>query len=259
MKQITSVKDCKEWCQAHNNIGFVPTMGALHAGHLKLVETAKTHCKTVVVSIFVNPKQFDNKADLEKYPQTLEHDITQLEALGVAMLFLPKAAEIYPDNFQTIIGLPKFDTFLCGVHRPGHFNGVATILTKFFNIIQPQKAFFGEKDFQQLMLVQQLVQDLDIETEIIGVETMREGDGLAMSSRNRRLSKEGRQHATVISKVLQSIKSIDDIPAAKQQILNAGFSSIDYFEIHGVNEKPRIFVAANIEGIRLIDNMPIKY
>lgn len=259
-------------------IGFVPTMGALHPGHLSLVKLAKQKCDVVIVSIFVNQKQFNNAQDFEKYPNTIEQDISMLEAAGVDVLFNPFASEIYSADFKTSVIISDLTDELCGKTRPGHFDGVALVVSKLFNIIKPDFAFFGEKDFQQLQIIRRLVQDLNFDLQIVAGETLRESDGLAMSSRNLRLSQNARSIAPEIyknltkakEKVLQnSGKNIELIlQEVSQNLLKSGFDKIDYAEVCDVdNLKPikvfdakikvRLFVAAFIEGVRLIDNIPL--
>jgi pantoate--beta-alanine ligase len=185
-------------------IGFVPTMGALHDGHLELARRAKAENARVVVSIFVNPTQFGPKEDFKSYPRDPEGDGAMLEAEGVDALFLPQVDEIYPKQSQTFVDTDVFSRILMGRLRPGHFRGVATVVTKLFNIVQPDRAYFGEKDYQQLQLIRRIVAELDIPVEIVGVPTVREADGLAMSSRNRRLTPEDRAAAVVLARALDA-------------------------------------------------------
>ncbi|GAM55236.1 pantoate-beta-alanine ligase [Vibrio ishigakensis] len=184
----------KEYKRQGKRVGFVPTMGNLHQGHLTLVERAKEHADVVVVSIFVNPMQFGNPDDLNNYPRTLEQDLAKLEAFGTAMVFTPTPEVIYPKGLenQTFVEVPKLSSMLEGASRPGHFRGVATIVTKLFNLVQPDVACFGEKDFQQVAVIRQMVEDLAMDIEIVPVPTVREQDNLAMSSRNNRLTAEER-------------------------------------------------------------------
>ena len=187
--------------QAHR-IVFVPTMGSLHEGHLCLVRDAKTRGERVVVSIFINPMQFGPSEDFAKYPRDLERDRVLLENLGVDVLFHPTVAEIYPHGYQTHIEVENLSLPLCGMVRPGHFRGVATVVAKLFNIVRPHVAIFGEKDFQQLQVVRRLVRDLSMDIEIVGHPIVREADGLAMSSRNAYLTAEERQAAVCLPRVL---------------------------------------------------------
>lgn len=169
-------------------LGFVPTMGALHEGHARLIERARHDCSTVAVSIFVNPLQFDRAADLEHYPRTLDADLEICRSIGVDVVFAPDAKEMYPQPPMCVVEVGSIADTLCGRHRPGHFRGVATVVTKLFQIVQPDRSYFGEKDAQQLAIIRRLVLDLNIPTEIVGVATVREPDGLALSSRNRHLT-----------------------------------------------------------------------
>ena len=183
-------------------VGFVPTMGALHRGHGKLLEVARKGSDAVVVSIFVNPLQFDRKDDLERYPRTFEADLTICNELGVDLVFAPSVNEMYPVEPLCTVTVKRLTDNLCGRFRPGHFDGVATVVTKLFEMVQPDVAYFGEKDAQQLAVVRRLVIDLNIPIEIVGVPTVRENDGLAMSSRNTRLSPEERSKATALYRAI---------------------------------------------------------
>ena len=187
MKSLTTVEDLRAqrsaWVQAGKTVGFVPTMGNLHNGHMQLVRAAKAECDIVVVSIFVNPMQFGKNEDLDNYPRTLDADKEKLESLGVDAVFLPSVAEMYPRGLeqQTFVEVPGISSILCGESRPGHFRGVATIVCKLFNMVSPDTAFFGEKDFQQLLIIRRLVRDLDLEVDIIGVPTVRESGFFSIS------------------------------------------------------------------------------
>jgi len=212
MQIIEQIADMRRWSegerrQAHR-IVFVPTMGSLHEGHLSLVRDAKTRGDRVVVSIFVNPMQFGPSEDFAKYPRDLPRDTSMLEALGVDILFHPTVAEIYPVGYQTHIEVENLSVPLCGMVRPGHFRGVATVVAKLFNIVQPHLAIFGEKDFQQLQIVRRLVRDLSMDIEIVGHPIVREADGLAMSSRNAYLSIEERRAAVCLSRALCKVEKL---------------------------------------------------
>ena len=211
MKIFRSIKSIQKHLQQHKNtkIGLVPTMGALHCGHLALIRQAKKSCDLVVVSIFINQKQFNRDCDYLTYPKTLKQDIKTIENFA-DILFCPNMAEIYPDDFATKISIANLSNHLCGKTRPGHFDGVALIIVKLFNIITPHQAFFGEKDFQQLQIIKQLTIDLNISIKIIGCKTVRQKDGLAMSSRNLLLNDEGRKIAPQI---------YQNLCLAKEQIL----------------------------------------
>ncbi|MFA5580372.1 MAG: pantoate--beta-alanine ligase [Paracoccaceae bacterium] len=198
-----AMREClAPWRAGGQRIGLVPTMGALHDGHMALVAAAKAACTRVVVSIFVNPTQFGDANDLAKYPRTEDADLAMLRAAGVDAVFMPDAGEVYHPEAQTFIEPERLGNMLMGALRAGHFRGVCTVVAKLFNIIQPDQAFFGEKDFQQLAVIRTMVRDLDFPIEITGVPTMREPDGLAMSSRNRRLGPDDRAAATILSRAL---------------------------------------------------------
>src|SRR5215813_15506989 len=192
MEIISLVRNMQRWSETQRiekkTIAFVPTMGFLHEGHLSLVREGKRRCDVVVVSIFVNPIQFNQQSDFAKYPKNFEQDRQMLEALGADALFYPEASEMYPDGFQTAVEVAQVSQPLCGAFRPGHFRGVATVVAKLFNITKPHVALFGEKDFQQCVVIKRMVKDLNFDLEILAMPTVREPDGLAMSSRNARLS-----------------------------------------------------------------------
>ncbi|WP_298336164.1 pantoate--beta-alanine ligase [uncultured Erythrobacter sp.] len=260
-------------------IGLVPTMGALHEGHLTLVRKALENCDAVVASIFVNPTQFGPNEDLDAYPRQLAEDAAMLEAEGCALLWAPEAREMYPDGFVTNVSVSEVSEGLCGASRPGHFDGVATVVNKLFNQVLPDMAFFGEKDFQQLAVIRAMARDLDLTLphahSIIGVPTVREADGLAMSSRNRYLSAADRAAAATLPKAMkQAIAEIeacsDAVPALaslEKALLEAGFESVDYAVLADATSlraidrltgsSARLLVAARIGGTRLIDNMAV--
>jgi pantoate--beta-alanine ligase len=187
-------------------IGLVPTMGALHAGHARLIETARAACEYVVVSIFVNPLQFDRADDLEKYPRTMDADLALCASLGVDAVFAPRAAEMYPAAPMCTVQVGRIADHLCGAHRPGHFNGVATVVLKLLEIVRPDRAYFGEKDAQQLAIIRRMVADFNLDIEIVGVATVREPDGLALSSRNQRLDPTERHLAVSLYRALMAAR-----------------------------------------------------
>jgi len=275
MKIFRDIKSIQQYLRQHQNdkIGLVPTMGALHNGHLSLIKQAKKKCDLVVVSIFVNQKQFNSEGDYLAYPKRLEKDIKKIEDI-VDVLFCPNMAEIYPNNFATVISVGNLSDHLCGKTRPGHFNGVALIITKLFNIIKPNQAFFGEKDFQQLQIIKKLTIDLNIDVGIIGCKTIRQKDGLAMSSRNLLLNKKGQEIAPQIYHnlclVKEQILAGMNIGLVIKQIttnfVQNGFDKIDYLQVCNQETlepidvfnpkiKSRLFIAAYVENIRLIDNI----
>ncbi|MDV4169287.1 pantoate--beta-alanine ligase [Rhodovulum sp. FJ3] len=255
-------------------VGVVPTMGALHQGHLSLVKQAKAACDRVIVTVFVNPKQFNNAEDLDKYPRTEDADAEALAPFDVDVMYLPTPDQIYPDGFSTNVSVSGVSEGLCGAHRPGHFDGVATVVAKLLLQTGADRAFFGEKDFQQLQVVKRLVRDLDIPTEIVGCATVREEDGLALSSRNVRLSETARNTAPRLYAILQDVAdelrrgatAEAAIYTAKARIELAGFSEVEYLELRAedgltpttVLDRPaRLLVAAWLDGVRLIDNIPV--
>ncbi|OEE34095.1 pantoate--beta-alanine ligase, partial [Vibrio genomosp. F10 str. ZF-129] len=208
--EIAHVREqIKQYKRDGRSVAFVPTMGNLHEGHITLVKNAREHADIVVVSIFVNPMQFERADDLANYPRTLEDDVAKLAAEGVELVFTPTPEVMYPQGLdkQTSVEVPTLSTMLEGASRPGHFRGVATIVTKLFNIVQPDFACFGEKDFQQLAVIRQMTTDLAIDTQIIGVPTVREMDGLAMSSRNGLLTIDERQRAPVVARTMRWVSS----------------------------------------------------
>ncbi|MBY9064510.1 pantoate--beta-alanine ligase [Sphingomonas yunnanensis] len=254
-------------------VALVPTMGALHAGHIALVEAARRPGTTVVASIFVNPRQFGAGEDLSRYPRKETSDIAMLTEAGCDLLWLPPVEQMYPDGFATIVSVSGVSEGLDGAARPGHFDGVATVVAKLFNQVRPTRAFFGEKDFQQLAVVRRMVTDLDVEVEITGVPTQREDDGLALSSRNVYLSPEERQRAVALPRALgiaarairggsDSAKALDDATAA---LTAAGFE-VDYVALvdaETLSPQPtpgrrrQLLAAARLGKTRLIDNLAV--
>lgn len=256
-----------------HSIGLVPTMGALHEGHLSLVRKAKKDCDRVVVSIFVNPAQFGPKEDLKKYPRDLTRDRKLLSAEGIDAIFYPTAREMYPPIYRTYINVVDLTDAMCGRSRPGHFMGVATVVAKLFNIIQPDKAYFGEKDFQQQVIIKKMVSDLNMDVKIVTMPTVREKGGLAMSSRNAYLNKEERSKALVIIRALNFAKvlarsgeiSAVRIKAAMIRFIKSSKGvNIDYIAVcdpvtldekKSIKGKTLIAIAAMIGRTRLIDNI----
>ncbi|AZB56425.1 pantoate--beta-alanine ligase [Cereibacter sphaeroides] len=263
-----------DWKAAGETVGVVPTMGALHEGHLSLARRARAACDRVIVTIFVNPRQFNNPADLEKYPRTEPQDAALLASVGVDAVFAPGPEEVYPQGFATNVSVSGVSEPLEGAHRPGHFDGVATVVAKLFGMTRADRAFFGEKDWQQLMVVQRLVADLNIPVTIEGCATVREADGLALSSRNRRLSVEGRARAPALVRAMQAAaeamrggRSVPEALAeARAAVLAAGFETVDYLELRTADlllpmerlqGEGRLLAAATLDGVRLIDNIPV--
>jgi pantoate--beta-alanine ligase len=227
-------------------IGFVPTMGALHAGHRSLLQRARQECDWVILSIFVNPTQFDDPADLARYPRTLEADLALAEGLVDGVL-LPAAAELYADDFRYRMTEYALSARLEGAQRPGHFDGVLTVVLKLLNLVRARRAYFGEKDWQQLQLIRGMAEALFLPTEIVACATVREPDGLAMSSRNRRLSPAGRSLASAFPAILRDAAD----PAAAASALRAAGFSVDYI----ADEAGVRLGAVRLEGVRLIDNV----
>ncbi|OAH97962.1 pantoate--beta-alanine ligase [Methylomonas methanica] len=276
MQIVTSVAALRDvirqWRQAGYSVGFVPTMGNLHAGHIKLVSTARQQADKVVVSIFVNPTQFGPNEDFANYPRTEQQDQEKLLASGADLLFLPSVTEIYPQATQTGISVSGLSALHCGASRPGHFDGVALVVCKLLNMVQPDLLLLGEKDFQQLTLIRQMVADLNIPVSVQGVATVREDDGLAMSSRNGYLSEQQRQQAPKLYQALCAARDdilagYDDYPAVaekqRQNLQQAGFA-VDYFSIcRSADLLPAcpsdsnllILAAARLGNTRLIDNL----
>jgi pantoate--beta-alanine ligase len=261
--------------RAGRTIGFVPTMGALHAGHFSLVREARRRADSVVVSIFVNPIQFNSRSDFESYPRDDARDAGVLEREGVDVLFLPAAVEIYPPGFQTRVEVTELTRPLCGAHRPGHFAGVTTVVAKLFLAVKPDVAIFGAKDYQQLQVVRQMVRDLNFAIEVVAGETVREADGLAMSSRNVRLSAAERERARAVPRGIERVKQAAAAGEGDAATLVAGFTSeiasagarVEYAEIRhpdtletvtSVEDRALLAVAVWVGEVRLIDNAVIE-
>lgn len=279
LTQLDPLRDAIAALRSRGPIALVPTMGALHEGHLTLVREARKHAASVVVSIFVNPRQFGPNEDLARYPRQLAADSALLKQESVEVLWAPTVETMYPAGYASSIGVSGVSDGLCGAARPGHFDGVATVVCKLFNQVAPDMAFFGEKDWQQLAVIRRMARDLDLfapRVEAIhGVATVREADGLALSSRNAFLDPAQRAQAACLPRAMRetvaAVRSGTSPAAAlaglKARLLEGGFSSIDYAEIRDADslasveedatETARIFVAARIGSTRLIDNMPL--
>ena len=270
----------RDWSEAERRqgrrIALVPTMGFLHEGHLSLVRDAKARADRVVVSIFVNPKQFGPQEDFVSYPRDFDRDRKLLDEENVDILFHPKAEEIYPDGYETHVDVGKLSAFLCGVSRPGHFRGVATVVAKLFNIVRPDIAIFGCKDYQQLQIIRRMVRDLNFDTEIVGHPTVREPDGLAMSSRNAYLSSAERSAALCLSRSLRKAQELVEngersaatlLETVGREIAREPLARLDYVSfsdpetlvgIEKLNDSALLALAVRIGHTRLIDNVILK-
>jgi pantoate--beta-alanine ligase len=270
-------EEVKKWRKEGLKVGLVPTMGALHEGHLSLIKKAKAECDKVVVSVFVNPIQFGPSEDFDKYPRTLEADMSLCNSEGVDIVFAPTPKEMYGENrlsndTLTYVCPPYFFVDkLCGKSRVGHFDGVCTVVMKLFNIVQPDVAYFGQKDAQQVIIIKKMVEDLNIPIEIIQCPIVREESGLALSSRNKYLSEEGKKDALVLSQILNNIKAcykrgITDIEALKETAYSylTDKHDLEYLEIlnnktleeeKNANNRSIALIACRVDGVRLIDNI----
>jgi len=275
IRQLSALRErTKLIRESGRTLALVPTMGALHAGHMSLVELARRQADDVIVSIFVNPKQFGPNEDLDKYPRSEEADAARLAESGVTALWMPSVSEVYPDGFATSVKVAKLGELWCGAARPGHFEGVATVVAKLFNQVCPDIAVFGEKDWQQLAIIRRMARDLDMAVEIIGMPIVRDTDGLALSSRNAYLSAADREAALTLPRALsgaaRDIGNGADVEAtladAKAQLLAAGFTQVDYFALVDaatleplatLDRTGRLLAAARIGGTRLIDNIAL--
>ena len=248
MKTVRGIGDLrKDLAGRAGVIGVVPTMGALHAGHRALIDAARSECDTVVVSLFVNPAQFDEAADLAAYPRDEERDAAMAADAGVDFLFAPEPGEIYPDGFQTWVDVEELSRGLEGAYRPGHFRGVATVCLKLFNIVGPQFAYFGQKDAQQIAVVRRMVRDLNLDLTVRSIPTVRDPDGLAISSRNVLLSEAERAAALALPRALETRD-----PAAARAALNR--LDVDYVEVADF-DPPVLAAAVRVGSTRLIDNV----
>ena len=264
----------RPFIRAGDTIGVVPTMGALHDGHLSLVAAAKARCDRVIVTIFVNPKQFNNPEDLKNYPRTEEEDARKLERFDVDALWVPDGDQMYPEHFATTVSVSGLTDVMEGAYRPGHFDGVATVVTKLFTQTAATDAFFGEKDYQQFMVVRRMARDLDIPITVHGCPTIRDIDGLALSSRNLLLSDRARTTAPVLFEEMEKIagglragEAFATLQArAVARLGRAGFTGVDYLDLRAQDDlsalaaptRPaRLFAAAWLAGVRLIDNIAV--
>jgi len=276
MRVITSVAEMRRARrEMAGSVGLVPTMGALHEGHLSLVRHARAHDDTVVASIFVNPTQFSPGEDYARYPRDPDRDLALLRDLGTDLVFMPPAEDVYSDGFDTYVQVEKLTRRLEGAHRPGHFRGVATVVTKLFNVVQPHRAYFGQKDAQQLAVIRRLARDLDLPVEVVGLPTVREPDGLAMSSRNMYLSPKERQAAAVLYRSLEAaqelwrsgVRDAARIRGRMNEVLaDEPLARIDYVsvadadtleELETVDRPALASLAVRIGKTRLIDNVTL--
>ncbi|OLB21783.1 MAG: pantoate--beta-alanine ligase [Acidobacteriales bacterium 13_2_20CM_55_8] len=277
MRVLETIQQMRSSCEAarqgEKRLGFVPTMGALHEGHLSLVRAAKARCQVVAASIFVNPTQFGPNEDFSKYPRSFERDQKLLEKEGVELLFAPSVEEMYPEGAVTFVTVEGLSERLCGKSRPGHFRGVTTVVSKLFHITQPDLAFFGQKDAAQVAIIRRMVLDLNLGVEIVVCPIVREADGLAMSSRNAYLSQQQRRSALVLSRSLAQVKKLFEqgercagkLGAAGRQVFSEEPSvRLDYFQIvnpetlepvESISAPALVAVAAFVGGTRLIDNI----
>ena len=233
-------------------VGLVPTMGALHAGHLALLAAARDRCDTAVMSLFVNPAQFGEPSDLDGYPRDEGRDLELARETGVDVVFAPSVAEMYPPGYQTWVDVTELGALLEGEHRPGHFRGVATVCLKLFNVIRPDLAFFGQKDAQQVEVLRRMIDDLHLELELVVVPTVRDADGLALSSRNVRLSTEERTRALALPRALSTRDA-----ATARSILEAAGLDVDYVDLAPFTP-PTLAAAVRVGSTRLIDNVPLE-
>jgi pantoate--beta-alanine ligase len=266
MRIVRTVAEVREVLRAPRlrgrRIGLVPTMGAFHAGHLALIRAARAASDVVVVSLFVNPTQFDDTGDLERYPRTEESDARAASDEGVDLLFAPSGTEIYPAGFATTVDPGELGTVLEGAARPGHFRGVATVCVKLFGIVLPDAAWFGQKDAQQIAIIRQVVRDLDLPLEIIAVPTVRDADGLALSSRNARLTDDERRVALALPQALTEgfeahRRGVDAVAEARRVLDATGRLAVDYVAIADL-DGPTLVAAIRIGSTRLIDNVRLE-
>jgi len=275
LRSLADLRDLtRPFIRAGETIGVVPTMGALHDGHLSLVAAAKARCDRVIVTIFVNPMQFNNPEDLKNYPRTEGEDARKLRRFDVDALWVPEADRMYPAHFATTVSVAGLTDVMEGAFRPGHFDGVATVVTKLFTQTAATDAFFGEKDYQQLLVVRRMARDLDLPVTVHGCPTIRDIDGLALSSRNLLLSDRARTRAPVLfdqmERIAEGLRAGDDFAAldaqARARLEKSGFSGVDYLDLRAQEDlahiatpdRPaRLFAAARLAGVRLIDNIAV--
>ena len=275
VRSIPALRDTvARWRRNGESVGLVPTMGALHAGHLELVRQSRVQCDRTVASIFVNPAQFNPDEDLDRYPRQEEEDLSGLSKERADLAFIPVAGDIYPEGFATAVHVGRVTTGMEGTVRIGHFDGVATVVCKLFMQCRPDKAFFGEKDYQQFIAIQRMVRDLDMELTVVPVPTVREADGLALSSRNAYLSAAQRRIAVSLNRILHDTakaiaggRAIDAATAAaRQELLDAGFDAVDYVEcraaadlavLESLDRPARVLATARLGPTRLLDNVPV--
>lgn len=252
------IQDLKEWRSIRQKlgkaVGFVPTMGALHLGHYSLIHRSLQDNPLTVASIFVNPTQFDEASDLESYPNTLEEDLTGLEEQGCDFVLIPSVQQMYPFGYRYKVHEQENSQILCGEHRPGHFDGMLTVVLKLLNLVRPERAYFGEKDFQQLQLVRDMAVDLFLEVEIIACPTLREEDGLALSSRNRKLCPESRQKAARFAYHMQQKHE----PSVLQQLLEEEGMEVDYVQRWRDRQLAAVRLQTENDTVRLIDNVSLE-
>lgn len=275
VRDLNALRDMwRVWRRTGETVGVVPTMGALHDGHLSLVAAAKERCDRVIVTIFVNPKQFNSPEDYENYPRTEEDDAKKLARFEVDAIWVPDGQTMYPEGFATQVSISGLTDVLCGAHRPGHFDGVATVVTKLFTQTGATHAFFGEKDFQQLQVVKRLSADLNLWVDVVGCPTIREMDGLAMSSRNLLLSDMARAKAAALHEAMEEmakgLRAGGDAATLREatvaRILGAGFTEVEYLDLRACDDlrlldapdvPARLLAAAWLAGVRLIDNIGV--
>ena len=251
MKTFTSISEWQSYRAAMQEtpVGFVPTMGALHQGHLSLVEASRENNAFTIVSVFINPEQFDDRADFDAYPDDYRKDLGQLKNAGVDVVLMPDAAQIYADDYRFKVTESDFSQRLCGAHRPGHFDGVLTVVMRLLNLVQPDNAYFGEKDYQQLQLIRDMVAAFFMPVNIVACATVREADGLAMSSRNQHLDTANRVKAASLYAALKQSRTVTEV---RQTLAGQGFD-VDYVE----DIANRRLAAARLGNTRLIDNVEI--